>query len=414
MEADGSEVGAGIAEVPEVPPGTSTVLALPDALVAALSAAPAGTEVHVTTRVEQAGDTAWAPAGHVLRTAQWDATGHALAGGATARPAAGRARCPARGSAAPTVHGGVVRLGPARLDARTGRLVEIGAMALDGPRVELWRAPTDNDRGAAPYGYERTDPALTGGAGDPLAPSSESLWRAAGLDRLVHRTVVRRRPRRPRGGTAAVRLGDDVARAPRPGSPTCWTTTSSCSPRTCGPSAAGRPPGRGSGSGSTCRPTWSARAGSARGPRSPTPTRARPSGSGVHAAGVDDLVVPYARPQESGHRPGTRWLELDPDGDGPGLSVRSLAAGHGAGGTGAGAGSAAAGAGHVGFTARRHTAQEVDRAAHPHELPAAGPLHLYLDAAQHGLGSRACGPDVLPRHALWPGTHRLAVALRVR
>jgi beta-galactosidase len=39
-------------------------------------------------------------------------------------------------------------------------------------------------------------------------------------------------------------------------------------------------------------------------------------------------------------------------------------------------------------------------------------VHLHLDAAQHGLGSRACGIDVLPQHALWPGARTFTVGLR--
>lgn len=33
--------------------------------------------------------------------------------------------------------------------------------------------------------------------------------------------------------------------------------------------------------------------------------------------------------------------------------------------------------------------------------------YLYLDAAQHGLGSRACGPDVWPDYALRPEARSL-------
>ena len=60
-----------------------------------------------------------------------------------------------------------------------------------------------------------------------------------------------------------------------------------------------------------------------------------------------------------------------------------------------------------GFTLSRHTAQQIGVAEHPHELPASDRTYLYLDAAQHGVGSRACGPDVSPRHVLRPGAHQL-------
>jgi beta-galactosidase len=49
---------------------------------------------------------------------------------------------------------------------------------------------------------------------------------------------------------------------------------------------------------------------------------------------------------------------------------------------------------------------------HPHELPPSDIVHLYVDVAQHGLGSRACGPDVLPRHALWPQAADWEIVLR--
>ncbi len=102
---------------------------------------------------------------------------------------------------------------------------------------------------------------------------------------------------------------------------------------------------------------------------------------GRFESAVDDLGVSYGRPQETGHRPGLRALDLGP------LHLRAVASGS---------------TGLPGFQLDRHTAQERTGVAHAHELPASSGLWLYLDAAQHGLGSRACGPDVLPRYALWP------------
>lgn len=121
----------------------------------------------------------------------------------------------------------------------------------------------------------------------------------------------------------------------------------------------------------------------------------------VHERTIDKLAVRYARPQETGHRPNVRWLHLS-GGEGPNLELQSF--------NQLGGGQV----GRPGFTASRHTAQELAAAAHPHELPLSERVHLYLDAAQHGIGSRACGPDVLPQHQLWPATHSFAVGLRVR
>ncbi|MCY1244685.1 Beta-galactosidase [compost metagenome] len=64
-----------------------------------------------------------------------------------------------------------------------------------------------------------------------------------------------------------------------------------------------------------------------------------------------------------------------------------------------------------GFTLSRYTAQELAAARHPHELPAATRSWLYLDAAQHGLGTRSCGPDVWPESALAPEARTLTFRL---
>ncbi len=66
-----------------------------------------------------------------------------------------------------------------------------------------------------------------------------------------------------------------------------------------------------------------------------------------------------------------------------------------------------------GFVVARHSAEEWTAARHQHELPASRGVHLYLDLAQHGLGSRSCGPDVRPEHALWPRPVSASVSFRV-
>jgi beta-galactosidase len=113
----------------------------------------------------------------------------------------------------------------------------------------------------------------------------------------------------------------------------------------------------------------------------------------LFGVGPDELNVRYSRPQETGHRPELRVLEVCDDA-GVRLRVRTLpdAAGH-----------------RPGFTLAAHTPQEVDRARHPHELPAPTRTHLFLDDAVHGLGSAACGVDVAPEHRLWPGARAFTV-----
>ena len=266
----------------------------------------------------------------------------------------------------------------AEFDARTGALRRLFGLDVDGPRLELWRAPTDNDRS------------------DRASTSSDRVGRrraagaSAGLDRLVHRVVAvdpdgpvgarpgRRRRQRPdrrrhlpldrhrrgrpaRRGRALAGLGLHLAAGGRPVRP-----------------AAHAAPGR---------------AGSARG---------RPSRTRTRAGGPRR---PVRREPGRAERP-----LLPPAGDrAPGRAAD-------AGGrrrrraSGSGCGPIPGPAGHrPGFTLTAHTPQELDRARHPHELAPPTRTYLFLDDAVHGLGSAACGVDVAPEHSLWPGARAFEV-----
>jgi beta-galactosidase len=52
------------------------------------------------------------------------------------------------------------------------------------------------------------------------------------------------------------------------------------------------------------------------------------------------------------------------------------------------------------MTARRWSTQALDAAEHTHELERGDWLWLHLDHALHGVGSHACGPEVLPEFRL--------------
>jgi beta-galactosidase len=111
---------------------------------------------------------------------------------------------------------------------------------------------------------------------------------------------------------------------------------------------------------------------------------------GTFATGVGELWGPQIRPQESGHRGGTRDLLLD--GPGGRLGVRS-------GGDG------------LGFSLCRWTPQQLDAAAHVEELPASDVWWLTLDAAHAGIGTASCGPGTDPRYAVRPEATTLTFEL---
>lgn len=368
-------------ELPDLAPGASGTLDVPESLRTALGGAEAWLEV----RAELASDQPWAPAGFVVARQQWP-----LPAPVPVVP------LPRPGRTEPVVAaaGGVLELGPAVFDAGTGRLRSLHGLAVDGPRLELWRAPTDNDRGASFGSYEDVAPEATPFGLGTAGPSSADRWRERGLDRLVHRQVELRRG--PAEVVSAVRvsaansglfvdvtyrwqlLGGDLAcfvdLVPTVGWDCTWPRVGV---RLDLPAELDRADWFGTGL------------------QEAYPDTANASRVGHFSADVDELTENYSRPQETGHRPGLRSLQVSAAGS-ERFRLRTLAAvdGH-----------------RPGFTLSRHTPQEVAAAAHPYQLPASAHTYLFLDAAVHGVGSRACGMDVLPEHALWPGAHQLGFVI---
>lgn len=328
-------------------------------------------------------DTDWAPAGHVISAAQLDLSVPAPTVQAP-RPVASAGR---GGSAA----AGRTTLGPAVFEE--GRLVSLGGLPAAGPRLELWRAPTDNDYGAGFGSYDLGDPRLNNGKGVP-APSSASVWKKAGLDRLTARVES------VSADAGSVLVRTRYAAADK----ACSVTVQEQWQQADGqlwlrleiiPSAGWdmvlpRIGVRFDLPASVDGASWFGA-----GPRESYPDSMHAALVGRYSAAIDELTVPYAKPQESGHRSALRSLELTNAGS-PWLRIDAAADARGR---------------RPGFTLARHTAQEVSAAGHPHELPQSGHSYLYLDAAQHGLGSRACGPDVWPDFALRPEARTLTLRI---
>lgn len=353
---------------------TSATVPVPDEVLAVTAdgAAPLapGDELWFDVTAELAGPTAWADTGHVVARAQTLVT---------SRPA----EVPR--ASRQTWDGD--RLGDGTFTAR-GDLVAFRGHEVAGPRLELWRAPTDNDSLASQGGYETADPVLTAGVGDPDAPASAVRWRARGLDRLTHRLVsVSRTPsgleQRVRVAAANSGWGVDVTHR--------WTLTSDGLVLQTDAVPFGAwdvtwprigvrfdlPTSFADGDA-----TWFGT-----GPLESYADSSHAARVGRFTAPVRSLDVEYSMPQETGHRPELRELSV---GD---LTVSTV------------------GSHRAGFTLSRWTAQQIGRAMHPYELPVPEHTYLYLDAAQHGLGSRACGLDVLPEHQLWPQAFSWSVVL---
>ncbi|MEW9550831.1 glycoside hydrolase family 2 TIM barrel-domain containing protein [Nonomuraea sp. NPDC050783] len=391
--------GGGELELPDLrtppaPAGAASAGAAAGA--AAAGAAPAG-ERWLTVRALLAADQPWAAAGHEVAWAQTllppapvldtpaldapapetsatdapaanppaldapvtdtpvidgaDATGADLAGagiGGTGVGGAGRTVVLGAGA-----DGRIEAPGGSAFDARTGRLVRLAGLEVDGPRLDLWRAPTDNDR----YG------------------GLEGRWRALGLHRLTHRTDAVE----PDGGTLTVRTRVAPAATDLGMRATYrWTAApdgglllrvdiepegdwSDPLPRL---GLAMTLPGA-----AVDRVTWFGR-----GPGEAYPDTGLAARVGRWSATVDELQTPYVHPQENGHRADVRWADLGP------FRITGDPV--------------------FGLTARRWGTEELDAARHRPDLVPGDRVHLYLDLAHQGIGTATCGPGPLPRYDL--------------
>jgi beta-galactosidase/evolved beta-galactosidase subunit alpha len=102
---------------------------------------------------------------------------------------------------------------------------------------------------------------------------------------------------------------------------------------------------------------------------------------GLWNASVDELETRYVFPQENGNRSGVRWVTFLDD-TGQGLRVSAPDS--------------------LNFGAHRYTPEDLDAAKHLYQVPRRDEVVLNLDYRQHGLGTASCGPGPLPQYVLKP------------
>ena len=113
---------------------------------------------------------------------------------------------------------------------------------------------------------------------------------------------------------------------------------------------------------------------------------------GVWRSTIADQYVPYVRPQENGNKEDVRWLKLtDAGGSGPEISAAENS---------------------FAFSALHFTAQDLSSVRHHYELQPRPEIILSLDAKMCGLGNSSCGPGVLEHYAVLPQTYRLNLTFR--
>lgn len=318
VEADGTSISSGSFDTIDVPALSSRIVALPGPLSAAVSGSPGKSEVWVTISAAQAAATPYAPAGHLVSQAQRQMR---------------EARRPV----------------PAQSGVPVGPPARLGPFEIVHSGLDVWRAPTENDRYV--------------GRGE--RDSLERRWRTAGFDRLVGR----RHGTRSRWGAAGTDIGFDTAFEWQslPGGLRLAANIERRNgleiplPRL-GISFALRVEDPGG-----AEVEWFGL-----GPGETYPDSRSAAWIGRHRSTVRDLQTRYVVPQENGNRSAVRWFALTTpsgrlrvDGDQP-----------------------------FHMAIRPWSTAELEHAAHDSELREGRILWVHLAAGVTGLGSATCGPGV--------------------
>ena len=291
----------------------------------------------------------------------------------------------ASGSALQTSDGFAV--GHARFDAR-GTLLELHGRAVTELRVDAWRAPTDNDRRSGMW----------------VGPSDETVWRTSGLHLLAERKIsaeltdgalvvtARTAGPRTRNGFRTVYTWRPVA----DGSDDVDLQVEITPEGRWGESVArlGLLLAVDEPAAEDVRVAWHGL-----GPEESYADSRAAAVGGAWSHTVRSLQTRYTHPQENGARRGVTHADLG-FADGSRLVLDAGPSKIG--------GRTVPGAE---LSLRPWSDLALERARHPHELTTDGTLWIHLDAAQHGLGSAACGPGVLPDAQLHPAPASLSVRL---
>jgi hypothetical protein len=253
------------------------------------------------------------------------------------------------------------------------------ALLEDGPALNVWRAPTDND-------------------GIRLRPDRRKLlgqWLAAGLDRVAQK----------RASFTCERIGAQVVRV---------VVEAESKAEGCAGTFAHQhiytiygsgdvvlesmvstsedlPPLPRVGLAMTLPGGFERFAWYGRGPHESYVDRKVGARVGLYSGTVDEQYVPYIMPQENGSKTDVRWAALSNE---------------------AGTGLLAVGMPPLEVSVSHYTAHDLYEALHTNELVRRDEVMFHLDIKQCGLGGASCGPGTLPRYLVLPDTYRFAVRLR--
>jgi len=371
ITCDGRMIASGGMPMPKIAESESAAITVPLAKPAILKP---GAVYHLTLRTQLAGDTMWARRGHEISTAQfklpWEAPARIIKA-SSLPPVTVR-----DSTLAIHVSGATFDLDICRLTGVIQSLRFNNTQLLTrGPKLNFWRASTDNDRGG-----ENFDRVWREARFDKLRYRCDDVQvetHARHVARITVKSLIAPAAHHRRGIEATTTYtilgsGDvliDTQGIPVGDQPRLWPRIGLM---------LGLPS-------HYDQVQWFGR-----GPGESYPDSKNSQLFGHYRATVDDLFTNYIFPQENGLRSDCTFVSLT-NLRGQGLLVS---------------------ADPLHFSASRYTPQALQEAKHPHELKPSGDITLILDHVHNGVGSASCGPGVLERYQLKPREFRFTMRLR--
>jgi beta-galactosidase/beta-glucuronidase len=367
IEADGKWIAGGTVPTPKINPGETSDVMIPTGHTAA-----AGSESILTVTFQQAADSLATKAGHEIAWEQFTISAPAE------KSKTDRATLPpiksSRTPATITLTGDQFEL---NFDTVRGVIRswthEGSPVLLTGPRLNLWRPVTDNDRM------------------DINSGKAEKAWREAFLHLLQHRTE-------------SVELaGNQITVKSVIAPPNRFISlhakyvytmlgNGELSIDTTGefhgtwPGAIPRLGLQLTLPGDFSQANWFGR-----GPGETYADSKQAGKIGLWSLSIDELFTNYIYPQENGNRTDVRWASFCRE-NGTGLLANGDQT--------------------LNFSAHRYTTDDLDRARHFYELTQRDFVTLNLDLAQNGIGTASCGPGPLPQYILKPEPFEFKMTLR--
>jgi len=363
---DGDVLEQGDMPALDIPAGEAREVTLPYTLPAPRP----GSEYLLNLTFTLAGDAAWAPAGFEVAWAQFALPVKAAAQIVSLKSMS--ALTVQESVDEIVINGEEIRL---TFDREEGTLsaweYQEMPLLLAGPRLNVWRAPTDNDVHMA------------------------REWRAAGLDRLIHRIdrveLGRQLPQAVEVEVEAMLAGYSLPPAFRVlyrytvyGSGDVIIRTRV--------TPAGKLPNLPRVGLQMCLPAALDQfAWYGRGPHESYIDKKESARVGVYAGSVQDQYEPYIFPQENGNKSDVRWAAI--------TDLRGF-------------GLLAAGQPLINVSVHHYTPEDFTLAKHTFDLCPRDETILHLDYRQGGLGSNSCGPGPLEQYLLKPEEMAFSVRLK--